>query len=385
MKKLYLLQFCFLLLLLTISFQYIYCQNSSIPGDIESYQTFNSIGIEWPITGDENHNAECLVNYKKKGNSEWKKGLPLYRIDFNGFNMMAGSILFLEPHITYQIELTFYDSDGGSIVETIQVTTRQIPEIPTNGETYYVIPGDGGGIGTSDDPFMGVDAAQSIAKPGDVFILASGNYASSIDNGRIEFTTSGEEDNYIVWKADEGAKPILSGARINCNFMWLEGITILDLKNGIIVGPNQPKGVVITKNHFIRCHYGIFLNNNSGKNWYITDNIIEGDITDYTTGVYGGEGIELNHSDGCVVAYNKIFNTADGISYPGKNCDIFRNEIYNVSDDGIEFDYGYANNRAWENRITNAYNNGISFQPMNGAPMYVIRNQVYVHKLQMSI
>ncbi len=110
----------------------------------------------------------------------------------------------------------------------------------------------------------------------------------------------------------------------------------------------------------------------------ITDNVIQGDIINFTSGVFGGEGIELEHSNGHVVAYNRISNTADGVSYPGKNCDIFRNEIFNVSDDGIEFDYGYANNRAWENRITTANNNGISFQPMYSAPEYVIRNQVIV-------
>jgi len=47
-----------------------------------------------------------------------------------------------------------------------------------------------------------------------------------------------------------------------------------------------------------------------------------------------------------------------------------------VTDDGIEADYGYANVRVWQNRISNARHNGLSFQPMNGGPWYFLRNQV---------
>lgn len=367
-----------LILFISFTFQISFGQNTTTPGEIETYQTPFSIGIEWPITGDENHNATCSVKYKIKTESEWNQALPLYRIDFNEKNMMAGSILFLEASTTYDLELILNDSDGGTSTQTREITTRKTPQLPSEGNTYYVSPGNGGGSGSAGDPFLGIETAQSIAEPGDIFLLNSGEYASDEDNGKIQFTVSGEADNYIVWKSVEDASPVLSGARIDCDFIWLEGITIQNQENGILVGSSVPNGIVITKNIFKGCYNSIFINH-GGKNWYITDNVIEGNIPDFTTGEFDGEGVELWHSDGCVVAYNKIYNTADGVSYPGKNCDIFCNEIYNVSDDGIELDYGYENNRVWENRITNANNNGISFQPMNGAPMYVIRNQVYVH------
>jgi hypothetical protein len=368
-----------LLVLLTILvFRVCIGQNSTTPGEVESYQTPYSIGIEWHLTGDGNHNAVCSVKYKNKTDSEWKDALPLYRIDFKEKDMMAGSIMHLEPATTYEVKLSLSDIDGGANTQTIEIKTRDLPQLPSNGNTYYVAPGNGGGTGSSDDPFLGIEKAQSIAVPGDIFLLNSGEYASGSDNGKIQFTKSGEPENYIAWKAADNASPVLAGARIDCDYIWLEGVTIMDQEHGILVGSNVPKGIVITKNYFKGCYNSIYLNH-GGENWHITDNVIEGNIPDFTTGEFGGEGVELWHSDGCVVAFNKIYNTADGVSYPGKNCDIFRNEIYNVSDDGIELDYGYENNRAWENRITNANNNGISFQPMNGAPMYVIRNQVYVH------
>ncbi len=61
---------------------------------------------------------------------------------------------------------------------------------------------------------------------------------------------------------------------------------------------------------------------------------------DPVTGGISGEGIELNHSSGHVVAYNSITRTADGVSYPDRNCDIYGNDIFDVSDDGLGFVIG---------------------------------------------
>ena len=58
---------------------------------------------------------------------------------------------------------------------------------------------------------------------------------------------------------------------------------------------------------------------------------------------------------------------ADGVSYPYVNVDIFGNDIFDTSDDGIEADNGRANVRMWGNRIHNAVHNGISFQPQAAA------------------
>jgi hypothetical protein len=56
--------------------------------------------------------------------------------------------------------------------------------------------------------------------------------------------------------------------------------------------------------------------------------------------------------------------------------DIFGNDIFDTSDDGIETDEGQTNVRVWGNRIHNAVHNAFSFQPQVGAPWYFIRNQV---------
>src|SRR5438309_7597814 len=66
-------------------------QNRTTPGQILSYSTIHSIGIEWGISGDANHNATVNVHYRVQGTQEWKAALPLVRVDntYNG-NAFAG-------------------------------------------------------------------------------------------------------------------------------------------------------------------------------------------------------------------------------------------------------------------------------------------------------
>ena len=97
---------------------------------------------------------------------------------------------------------------------------------------------------------------------------------------------------------------------------------------------------------------------------------------------FDGEAVEIGGGSNHIVAYNSITRVADGVS-PGAsnaagatNIDIYGNDIFNVTDDGIELDGSGANTRVWGNRIHNAGHNGFSFQPQSAAPWYIIRNQV---------
>ncbi len=346
--------------------------NHTTPGTLQYYVTTRSIGFEWPVTGDDNHNAVVTVQYRQQGAAAWKQALPLFRVDYNGANMLAGSILFLEPGTAYEVQLALSDPDGGSDNRLLTIATRAEPKIPVNGRTRHVIPGSGGGDGSTTNPFRGIDAAQAVAQPGDIFLLHAGYYAADT-SGEITFDIDGTTDNYIVWKAAGDGEVTLDSVRIAADYIWLEGLT--HIASGYSLRTyNNPQSVVIKRNTFVNCHYCIYLNQ-GGANWTITDNIITGDV-DPASGTFSGEGIELNKTSGHIVAYNRISRVADGISYPASNVDIYGNDIFDVSDDGIEGDYGYANIRIWGNRISNPLHNGISFQPMNGAPWYVIRNQV---------
>lgn len=342
------------------------------PGELSTHATIHSIGIEWQIDGDDDHDAQCMVQYRVQGTLSWAHFLPLYRVDHNGANTLAGSILFLKPDTSYEVQLSLSDPDGGSMNRTEIITTRGLPKMPLGGRTFHVVPGSGGGNGSTGSPFQGIAAAQSIATAGDVFLLQAGDYG-----GEIQFDVSGAPGAYIVWKGAGDGGTVIDRIRVNADHIWLENITVTNPNYGLLTY-NSPEDVVVQKNNFINCHYAINLNH-GGSNWTIMDNEIVGDqIPGACNGneCWSGEGIELNHTSGHVVAYNTISRVADGISYPHENCDIYGNEIFDTSDDGIELDYGYANVRCWRNRISNPKNNGISFQPVNGAPWYVLRNQV---------
>ncbi|HID68958.1 MAG TPA: hypothetical protein EYP35_00510 [Desulfobacterales bacterium] len=52
------------------------------PGVLRSYSTIHSLGFEWDISGDDNHDASCLLHFRRQGEDTWKEALPLYRVDY---------------------------------------------------------------------------------------------------------------------------------------------------------------------------------------------------------------------------------------------------------------------------------------------------------------
>jgi hypothetical protein len=352
-------------------------QNRTTPGQIVSYSTIHSIGIEWGISGDANHNATVNVQYRAQGAPSWKAALPLVRVDSaynrNGF---AGSVLFLDPGTTYKVQLELSDPDGGPDGRRmLTVATRPMPALPTGGRSFHVVPGSGGGNGSPGNPFQGIAAAQAVARPGDTFFVHAGSYG-----GRPTFSVPGVAGRYIVWMgAGDGEALFVDGFNLGASHIWAEGLTVRDQAFATF-SLNCPSDVVVRRNFFYNNHYNIYLQR-GGDGWYIADNTIVGDV-DPASGSFDGEGIELNGqfaacgANNHTVAHNSITHVADGISTPGTNVDIFGNDIFDTSDDGIETDEGKTNVRVWGNRIHNAVHNAFSFQPQIGAPWYFIRNQV---------
>jgi hypothetical protein len=41
--------------------------------------TLINLGFEWVIQGDDNRNAAVAVSYRKKGDTQWRQGMPLLR------------------------------------------------------------------------------------------------------------------------------------------------------------------------------------------------------------------------------------------------------------------------------------------------------------------
>jgi hypothetical protein len=346
--------------------------NGVAPGTVRTYSTISSIGVEWDLVGDADHDAIATVEFRATGAAIWRPALPLVRVDYNGFNMLAGSVLFLQANTAYEVRVTLTDPDGGTDRQTVAVATRPAPAMPSSGRSFHVVPGSGGGSGSPANPFRGIAAAEAVAQPGDTFLVHAGSYG-----GRITFARAGTASAYIVWKSAGDGEALFAGIDVAASYLWLEGLTVRDQPYALM-SKNAPVGVVISRCSFFNNHYSIYLQR-GGSYWYIADNTIVGD-TPYATESLDGEGIELNgysvDSFGHTVAHNSISNTADGISNGTYNIDVFGNDIFDTSDDGIEGDPGESNIRVWGNRIHNAAHNGISYQPQNGSPWYIVRNQL---------
>lgn len=354
--------------------------NAVRPAELHTYATLHSIGIEWNVVGDANHNARCHVQYRRQGAQNWRRALDLFRIDYYGwygdtkaqrpYNMLAGSILFLEPGTAYEVQLELEDLDGGNQRRTALVSTRAEPVLPLGGRTLHVVPGAGGGDGSARRPFQGLQAAQAAARPGDVLRLHAGQY------GQFTFEKPGQPGRYLAYVAAGDGPPVFQQIIVAAGHLWLEGLVLRrgESPNGLRAS-GSPRDVVLRRCRFEGYHYSITLSRGCSE-WYIADNTIIGDKVDPDKGDISGEGIELNHSSGHDVAYNRIERVADGISYPHHNCDLYGNDIRDVTDDGIEPDFGYANVRIWGNRIHRAFYHGVSFQPQYCGPWYIVRNEI---------
>jgi hypothetical protein len=130
------------------------------PGEIViDPPTLINLGFEWPINGDDNRNAKVDVSFRKKGTTEWRKAMPLMRLQgehvyqgraavgeyiFNVVmpNMFAGSILDLEPGTEYEARFVMTDPDGviGKATRLITVKTRPDPQPAQGGRVYHVYP-----------------------------------------------------------------------------------------------------------------------------------------------------------------------------------------------------------------------------------------------------
>ena len=211
--------------------------------------TLVSLGFEWRISGDDNRNAHVDVTFRRKGEQQWRKGLPLLRLQhevvpggtpregsghyfsYVAPNMFAGSLLNLEPDTEYECRFVLSDPDGvkGKADKTVTVRTRKEPMPAEGGHVYHVYPF--GYKGTKQEPaFTGLMAAYYMGsdhsdhsnafpprvQPGDIILVHAGIYKdnrfvySGFDrtiaaygtpfDGTYYLTASGTPDKPIVIK-----------------------------------------------------------------------------------------------------------------------------------------------------------------------------------------
>ena len=369
--------------------------DASVPGIVQVDATFEHLGFVWWMEGDLDLDGSVILEFREQGTSSWRAGAmavraypSIYVSDRDpgplGLNYWGASALFLTPGTTYEARLTLTDPDGGSATRTVVGTTRTMPVPATGGRNLLVVPGAGGGQGTTPDPFRGLQAAADAAVPGDTFTLAAGSYAP------FELTTSGDPGNPITFRGPESGVAVVDGGGTDRGVVTLgrwnaklahvivEGITIQDGRWGI--DAQNTHDITIKDNTITNVDHGILNRRDNAweANQTVCDNTIAGRTTWPASGIPSERGIDLRGS-GNVVCYNQVQYFGDCISvqpFTGASFgnDIFGNDVAYCVDDGIEIDYNQANVRVWRNRVTNA-RMGVSVQPIRGGPAYIFRNE----------
>ena len=365
-------------------------QETVSPGEVvEEAPTVTCLGVRWSVRGDDNRNAEVSVSYRVQGEKDWKKALPLFRLDPKSTpglprfaarvpsmkvpNMFAGTIFNLRPGTTYEVKLSMTDPDGGDGEKTLTMRTRPVPRAAPDARVRTCRP-------------TKLQETFNSALPGDVLVVSTGAFAGTLDVR----SRKGSRDRPIVIRAAKGATVTLDGQEaavvVNASdsrYIHLEGLVIRNARTGVVA--NGAVGLVVRRCRIEKVKQAINNGNTRqpGKDFYIADSVMIGPYTWPKAAILSSEGIQLCGT-GHVVCHNRIRGWSDGIGivdgrgdYPASAIDFYNNDISECTDDAIELDTGRHNIRAFGNRITDCGSSGISCQPVYGGPAYIVRNVIY--------
>jgi hypothetical protein len=366
-------------------------EDASVPGEVAPEpSTLRSLAVRWPVRGDANANAAVAVEYRRSDEAQWRPAYPLFRphpehqsppLRVDGGWLFAGSIVDLTPDTEYEVRLTLRDPDGGGAERVLRLRTAAEPREPAGMRVRHVAPGEGGGTGAAADPFRGLAAAEAAATPGDLFLLHAGVYRAA--PWRVQ--RSGAPGRPIIYRGAGDGEVVLDGGAgeraVNAQgtrHVWLEGVTIRNARY-LFVG-NGGSDLVVRRSRFEMTRVGfeaITGGYEESRGFFVTDNVFIGPSNwPRPPRIEPFNAISVSGA-GHVIAWNYIHRVADGVhgTEHGRLAasDIHNNDIELCTDDGIEADYGDANVRVFENRITNCYS-GVSAQPIHGGPLYVFRN-----------
>jgi hypothetical protein len=329
--------------------------NKVTPGElIIDHPTLINLGFEWLIEGDDNRNAKVEVSYRQRGETQWKVGLPLLRLqgeriyqdqgvfDVISPNMFAGSILDLQPDTEYEARFAMSDPDGiggqnGKIAtKTVTVRTRPEPKPYAGGRVFHVYPTSYKGTRTEPafealmcayNYYCGggdtVTAGRPRVKPGDTILVHAGLYkyhpeyytgdrsinATTPFEGTYYLTASGTPEKPIVIKAAGDGEVIFDGnGNFNlfnvkaANYNYFEGLTIRNTDIAIWAGTQfiaGSKGLTVKRCRFENINLGIFTNYSGSSDFYIADSYFIGrDDPNHLLGWIGNFWAQFNGVDG---------------------------------------------------------------------------------------
>ena len=341
--------------------------------------TVITLGVRWPLTGDDNFNATVTVRYRT-GAGAFRDAMPLFRVHpelvagGGAVSEFAGSIFDLAPGTAYDIELTAHDPDGGDATTIVHATTRVVPATdPLHPRAVAV---------TS---VASLQAALGAAKPGDVITLAPGTYA-----GEFTLDASGTADDPIVIRGADRDTVILDGGDAGGNVLAVEG-SYTHVERVTLQHDNRAlrfHGVGATNDVVRRVHARDvvlgFGSNPNQQDFYLCDNLLEGRLrwpqvyTDDQGAHANDDGMHVE-GDGHVICHNTVTGFGDAMKVEqtlARAVDFYGNDVNGSYDNAVELDQSAGNSRCFRNRYVNTFM-PISVQPIFGGPAYAIRNLVF--------
>ncbi len=184
--------------------------NTVLPATMELYGNFHTLGVIVTIASsdDPDRDAVAIPECRLTGAS-YRTGFPLTRVSDTRF---VGSIFYLQPGQTYEVRVSFSDSDSdpldGVIVSGSQTTRAEIV-IPAPLHSYYVsTTGLDANPGSIEEPFATLAHAAQVAQAGDEIVLRGGVYRQ----GEIAWPRSGSSTAPIVIRGYDDEIAIMDGS-----------------------------------------------------------------------------------------------------------------------------------------------------------------------------
>ena len=340
--------------------------------------TTGALGVEWRIEGDDNRNASVAVAWRRTGDTTWRDGLPLLRLQGEAVqqgasfhyvapNMFAGSVFGLAPDTSYDIRLRLTDPDAPAgrppVERTVTARTRPVPKPATGGAVYHVYPRDYTGAklqpnfsslmaayntGANGADF--VNSFQPRVKPGDVILVHAGTYReerrryagpnSTLFDGTFYLTADGTADKPIVIKTAGDGDVIFDGDGNAVLFdltaadhHYVEGITVRNTEVAFLLGRKRIVGAVgftLKNSRIENVGRGVFTDWGGARDFYIADNVfigrndptrLMGWIGRTWQGLPGfpqpllSEFAVKVYGSGHVIAHNRVENFHDGLDH----------------------------------------------------------------------
>ncbi len=396
--------------------------NDLVPGELKvDESTLHAIGYRWLATGDDNRNASATVEYRRQGETTWRRGPAPLRLNGDpagrdGYvvgNLLAGSVLWLEPDVAYEVRVTLADPDGvtGTAATTFTARTRAVPPRIAGSRTLHLYTTCTGTDKLQPCYTRLQDAARD-AQPGEVVLLHAGTYAwtTTIDLSVLA-TKAATETAPVVFRGEDRDRVVIDMGRapgrdatklfsvVGAKYAHFESFTVRNA--GTVFYGRDAVGLTIRDLRLLGVYAGIGgADSPAGKDrlWYVADNTIEGFNTQWYP--YSSQSTSISHTGiriygrGHVVEHNRVGKFWDCIAHsdtgggqvtntsvdwrnpPSLSIDVDRNDMYECFDDALSADYGFHNLRFIGNRMTNAHT-ALSVQPLYGGPAYFIRNEAF--------